>query len=1024
MHVLPHRPWRLALALSLLAAPAFSRADAQGASAATGTVRGKIVDAELGVPISGAAVVIVDTRLGAMTDNSGTYTIRGVPVGPRTVRATRSGSAPQTKQVNVDAGGEAVADFTMAKSAVQLEEVVTTATGEQSRRSVGNAVAVVRADSLVATTGVTSAVDVLTARVPGLTVVAGSGMVGASSPAVVIRGRTSIGASSDPLWIIDGMRMVSSDINRSFTQNGNNTAAALSAEDIESIDVIKGPSATALYGTQANNGVIVVKTKRGRAGANRWTVWNETGANDQNTEWPTNYRSWGRNVTAGVPIGAAIQCRPSQKALGTCVIDSLTSFNPLANSETTPFSKMGPRFVFGASASGGTERVRYYASAEKIDDRGPYTMPDREINRLTALLGARPQDDQIHPNANNQLNFRGNFSAQLGGKSELNVSGLYTDRSTRSPFNGSFFQGIQIQALTAPGYRTAFDGYAAQYLGDIMSVHQPETENRITGNMTYTLAPVDWLTSHASLGIDRSQQTAEIFAAVGEGTNGGWGQLVGRTGGYRRANTDLSRYSAEIGASATKMVLTDLSSKTSVGGQWFKDDRYDLAVSGYGLAPGTVTVLSAGTKSIDGEGISQSASYGVFVDEQLAWRDRVYVSGGVRYDESNVFGPSAPRPVYPRAQVSYVVSDEGFFPKRIGIDRLRLRTAWGQSGSAPGATQSLQVLQTATVQYGTTVLPTLLVSAGFNPALKPELTTETEFGFDATVLHERIDLEFTHYKKVNRNGITNIPLPPSLGAGILKPVNLGRVDNTGFEYAVGVAALQFRDLSWDVRLSGTHTKNNVIVVDNQPNAAPALQRTIPGYPIQGAWSRPITSYADANGDGVLTPTEVTVGADWQYIGPVLPTNEAQLSSNIGILNHRFSFNTLFDYRGGNFHEFGGGSDRCNGGSAQEANDPSAPLDLQAACIARTNASLGSTLWGYIKPADFIKLREASVTAQIPHAFLRMSRFPSGTFTLAARNVSTLWTKYPGLDPEAGGQFNDNWIVPPLRTFLARINLTF
>ena len=105
-------------------------------------------------------------------------------------------------------------------------------------------------------------------------------------------------------------------------------------------------------------------------------------------------------------------------------------------------------------------------------------------------------------------------------------------------------------------------------------------------------------------------------------------------------------------------------------------------------------------------------------------------------------------------------------------------------------------------------------------------------------------------------------------------------------------------------------------------------------------------------------------------------------------------------------------------------DELAPLDLQAACIARTNASLGSTLWGYIKPADFIKLREASVTAQIPHAFLRMSHFPSGTFTLAARNVSTLWTKYPGLDPEAGGQFNDNWIVPPLRTFLARINLTF
>jgi outer membrane receptor protein involved in Fe transport len=374
--------------------------------------------------------------------------------------------------------------------------------------------------------------------------------------------------------------------------------------------------------------------------------------------------------------------------------------------------------------------------------------------------------------------------------------------------------------------------------------------------------------------------------------------------------------------------------------------------------------------------------------------------------------------------VSYVISDEDFFPKTIGIDRLRLRSAWGQSGSAPGATQSLQVLQTSTVQYGTSVLPTLLLTAGFNPALKPELTSETEFGFDATIFHERVNLEFTHYQKTNRNGITNVPLPPSLGAGILKPINLGRVENTGFEYVVGLTALQRSALSWDLRLSGTQTRNKVIVVDDQPPAAPALQRTLPGYPIQGAWSRPILGYADANGDGVLTSQEVTVGADWQYIGPVLPTNEAQFSSSIGLMNRRIMINTLFDYRGGNYHQYGGGSDRCNGGSALEANDPTAPLDLQAACIARTNASLGSTLWGYIEPADFIKLREASVTADIPRALWRMTRLPAGTITLSGRNLSTLWTKYPGLDPEAGGQFNDNWIVPPLRTFLARINLTF
>lgn len=1005
----------------MLGVPLVSRAQAQS----TGIVRGRVVEEGTTVPVPGATITIVGTRLGGVSDNDGRYVVRAVPTGSQTVRFTRIGLTPQTKDVTITADQETVVDFTAAKSAVRLEEVVTTATGEQSRRAVGNAVAVINTEELVKTTGVTSATEVLTARVPGVTVVQGAGMIG-GSPSVVIRGRTSVGASSDPLWIIDGIRMVSGDVNRSFTQNGNSTLGSLSTQDIESIDVIKGPSATALYGTQANNGVIVVRTKRGQAGDARWTFWNESGLNDQPADWPANYRSWGRNINAstGQPTGAAIQCRPAQKSLGTCVIDSLTSFSPFTNSETTPFGKMGRRLVFGGSVAGGTERLRYYTSAELMGDRGPYTMPDREINRLTTLLGHKPLEEQIHPNENQQQNYRGNFSAQLSKRSELSVAGSYTDRELRSPFNGSFFQGIQIQGLTAPGFRTAFDGYAAQFLGDIMSVQQPEKERRMTGNLNYSIAPFTWLSSHATLGIDRSSQDAEVFAAVGEGTNGGWGQLVGRNGGYRKALTDLNRYSADIGASANFALRADLLSTTAVGGQWFKDASYEMQVSGYGLAPGTTTIPSAGTKSIDAERVIERASYGVFIDQQFAWRDKLYVSGGVRYDASNVFGPAAKRPVYPRAQVSYVISDEGFFPKNNIVNRLRLRTAWGESGSSPGATQGLQVLVPSTVQYGATVLPTLLLTDGFNPAIKPEITSEYEGGFDAAMLNERVNVEFTLYQKANRNGITTIPLAPSVGTATAYPINLGRVDNKGFEYGIDVAVLQTAPVSWDLKLSGTHTKNEVITVNNQPNAAPALQRTIPGYPIQGAWSRPIKSWSDANNDGILTAAEVVVGTDWEFIGPVLPTDEAQLSSTFQLFNRKLALTTLFDYRGGNYHQFGGGSDRCNGGSAREANDPTTPLALQAACIARTNASLGSTLWGYIKPADFIKLREASITAPIPASIGQHARIRSGTISLTARNLNTLWTKYPGLDPEAGGQFNDNWTVPPLRYFLARVNLTF
>jgi len=1017
-----HRSQATSLALAIviaIAAPALVFAQE------TGTVRGRVVDADGSLPVPSAPITIVGTRLGAVTDNNGSYVIQGVPAGTQTVRFARIGYSPQTREVTISSGTEATVDFTVSRSALQLEEIVTTATGEQSRRAVGNVVAVVNTDSLVSTTGVTSATDVLTARVPGVTVVQGSGTIG-GSPSIVIRGQTSVGATSDPLWIVDGMRMVSGELNRSFTQNGNGTTSSLNMQDIESIEVIKGPSATALYGTQANNGVVIVKTKRGRAGKTDWKVWGELGRNDQPADWPTNFRSWGRNINSvtGEPAGAPVQCRPAQSSAGQCVIDSLTTFSPFGNPETTPFGDLGTRNVVGASVSGGTDKIRFYSSGERVSEVGPYTMPDAEISRLTDLLGYKPREEQIHPNAQQQTSFRGNFNAQLSNNSEITVSSAYSDRRLRTPFNGSFIQGIQVQGLLAPGYRTAYNGYSAQHLGDIMSVWQPEQEQRFTGNVGYTIRPLGWLSAHANVGIDRSDQSAQQFAAVGEGTNGGWGQLRGRSGGYRRALTNLRRYTVDLGSSADFALTSELTSRTSVGGQWFKDDQYEVQFSGYGLAPGTITIPSAGTKSIDAERIIQRASYGIFLDQQFSWRDLLYVSGGVRYDASNVFGPAAKRPIYPRAQVSYVVSEEPFFPDVSWLDRLRVRTSWGQSGSAPGATQAIQVLVPNTVQYGSTVLPTLMLVDGFNPAIKPELTSELEGGFDATLFGEVVDLEFTLYRKVNRNGITNIPLAPSLGTATLFPTNIGRVDNHGFEYGVSVKALDRPWLGWDLRLSGSHNTNKVIVLNNQPLPAPALQRTIPGYPINGAWSRPITSYADANGDGILTESEITVGADWDYVGPVQPTDQAQLTNSFALFDRRVTLTTLFDYRGGNYHLFGGGRDRCNGGSAREANDPTAPLSEQAACIAATSASLGSTQWGYISPADFIKLREASITFNIPNSIGPLSRIPNGTISLTGRNLATLWTKYAGLDPEAGGQFNDNWIAPPLRYFLARVTLTF
>ena len=232
--------------------------------------------------------------------------------------------------------------------------------------------------------------------------------------------------------------------------------------------MLKGPSAAALYGTAAANGVLVITTKRGAAGSTRWTAYGEGGRVTQPADFFDNYRSWGRNVVNGTPQSAAVLCRISDQALGRCVVDSVTTFNPFMNPATRPFAAT-PRALVGLQASGGVQSFRFFASAEREDETGPFEMSQSEITRITTARGAAPREDQVHPNRLKQTALRGNFTVPFAKTATFDVSTGYIDRTLNTPFEGSFFQGLWNQVYFAPGYRTPTNGTAAQNLGDIYS---------------------------------------------------------------------------------------------------------------------------------------------------------------------------------------------------------------------------------------------------------------------------------------------------------------------------------------------------------------------------------------------------------------------------------------------------------------------------------------------------------------------------------------------------------------------------
>ena len=359
IHHLVRKGLRLSIAAAVLLLSVAATARSQDAGVITGVVR----DASTRAPIPSAQVQIVNTTRATIAGDDGTFRIANVRPGQYQIRALRLGfqSSPQPAQVT--AGGSTALEFALAPAAVSLEEVITTATGETSRkREVGSAVATIAPKQQELATA-QSVSQLLTGKVAGVDVASSGGTVGSGSR-IRIRGANSLSLTNEPLIIVDGIRF-----NNSVAVDNTTGASTIgvggqvpsrfndiNAEDIESIEVLKGPAAAAQYGTAAANGVFQIKTKRGRSGKARWTTFVEGGSIKDHTDYPANYQQIGTNTPAGT---RAAFCSLDSQTRGLCTpnVDSLISFNPLV--QASPF-RSGMHRAYGASVNGGTDQITYY----------------------------------------------------------------------------------------------------------------------------------------------------------------------------------------------------------------------------------------------------------------------------------------------------------------------------------------------------------------------------------------------------------------------------------------------------------------------------------------------------------------------------------------------------------------------------------------------------------------------------------------------------------------------------------------
>ncbi|NJD19513.1 MAG: hypothetical protein FIA95_09575, partial [Gemmatimonadetes bacterium] len=472
--------WKVLL-LTLAAAAVWATATPLLAQQGTGTIRGRVLDANSGRATPTAQVYVPGTGRGALSNPAGEFLIQGVPPGERVVRAELIGYSSQQQTVMVTAGGTAVVEFRLAVSANGLDELVVTGVpGGTQKRAIGNVVTPVRAEETLEAAPVANLQQLLNARAPGVIFMPQTGQVGASAK-IRIRGASSMNLDNEPLVYVDGIR----------TDNTNFTGSAqawrandFNPEDIESIEIIKGPAASTLYGTEAANGVIQIITKKGRIGTPVFGLTAKVGsASFANLEDRMYVNYWKNTKTGQVDslnLATAERLRYEAGELA-----------PPNNTPIKPLFRTGYSQNYGVNVSGGTDAFRYYLATGYDTENG--IEPTNFVHRFTSKVNVTvfPKEGWDITASSGWITSRQSGSTEGSGGGR--TWGSYF--STPANLNENLAAGSPprrgYRSWTAEGYD---DGVSYEDLG------------RFTGSLVINHRPTAWLSQRLTVGLDAVPQ--------------------------------------------------------------------------------------------------------------------------------------------------------------------------------------------------------------------------------------------------------------------------------------------------------------------------------------------------------------------------------------------------------------------------------------------------------------------------------------------------------------------------------------
>ena len=1007
----------LVLALLMVSQSIWSNVSAETfspfqATKETVQVSGKVFNAKDNTPLENVTVKVVGTKKGTTTKNDGSFSItieRGQSLEFSSVSMlSKTISKP-------DGRGDLV--VTLQEAENNLSEVLVVAYSSQKRSSFTGSLSTVK-NAAIESAPNASVQESLQGNVSGVQSTNGSGQPG-GVPNIRIRGIGSINASATPLYVIDGIPVVSGDI----SGLNSNTIAGLNANDIQSLTILKDASATSLYGSRAANGVVLITTKNGKPGKAKVNLTYQQGVNDYNI----------RNEQKTLNSAEYLQYYKegwvnSGKAASS--FDSLLTANSISKTIDTDWFKevlrQGKYAQYNMNVSGGNDKSTYFISGSYYKSEAPQKAVDYD-----------------------KATYRMNLSTQITNR--WSIKGGFSGNFQRaSNFLGGSFFGNPIRAMYRlapwlPVYKSDGKTYELGYNSGYNPVAVQETTKRnaktynINANASTSYKIMDGLTYEGSFALDFNHAFRSIYydPRVGNANVAVGGVIENFTQDITNwISTNIIRYKKEFKG--------EHSVEAFAGYEAQSRDDVDLTLRVNGIAPGTTTAAGGSSPDLTTGTGTGNRLLSKFLNTNYSFKDKYFFSGSVREDASSRFARNFQSAVFWSVGAGWNISNESFFNVD-WINELKLRGSYGYTGNQGIDNFESQGLYSAGSDYNFS--SGLTISQLANDNLTWEKNIPLDLGLDFALIKGRLSGSFDWYSRTTSNLLVSQSIPSVNGVTSIT-VNNGAMKNSGVEISlssVNIAPSNPKGFKWVTDFNFTKNKNVITEIDSLFSNNGAYFRRV-GNDYYTHYQRGYAGVNPANGEALWytsgakdsTTNVYTTALPRLAYGSALPKFYGGLTNTLSYNNFKLSFQVYVFWGNTMYDEFGylqksdanlGFSDQSNGLSKYEYGrrwtQPGQITDVPKPVFLGTQSSAGSYESSrFLYDGSYIRLRDVSLSYNLPKAALAKAKINSARIYLRGQNLFTyVKDKRYNTDPEVGIDGVMSQRPPVFRTFLFGVDIT-